>query len=299
MNREPLIVAVIPAYNEEATMAKVVLQAQRYVDRVIVCDDGSADMTGEIARALGAIVLKHKMNLGKGVALRTLFAKAREIDADIIVTLDADGQHDAGEIPLLVKAMRTCHADIVVGSRFIGGNNNNNIPRSRILGNRFLSMLTDGRVADTQSGFRVYNKAAIDSLVPMETGMGVDSELLIKAREMGLRVVEVPIKVTYDVPRSSKHNAVHQAEQVILSIAKYCLTRRPLFFFGLPGLTMLFVAFGLWIGLFQILNQMGQIVADIALDAIAATIIGFTLVITAILMSMLTNVTRGTSSKRR
>jgi glycosyltransferase involved in cell wall biosynthesis len=285
LNREPLIVAAIPAFNEEATLSKVVQQAQKYVGRVIVCDDGSVDTTSKIASALGATVLRHKTNLGKGVALHTLFTKAREMGADIIVTLDADGQHDPVEIPSLVKAMETCHADIVVGSRFIEGNNGNNqIPRYRILGNKVLSMITDRRITDTQSGFRVYNKAAINSLIPMEAGMGVDSELLIKARETGLRIVEVPIKVSYNVPKSSKHNALLQSGQVILSIAKYWFTRRSLFFLGFLGLNMLLVALGLWIGLFQMFAETGEIIANVSLVAILVAVIGFAQIIAAILV---------------
>ncbi|MEM2843728.1 MAG: glycosyltransferase family 2 protein, partial [Candidatus Bathyarchaeia archaeon] len=91
---KPFVIACIPAYNEEATIAKVIIQAQKYVDKVILCDDGSNDYTGLIAERLGAEVIKHERRLGKGAALRILFKKAEDLEAGIVVTLDADGQHD-------------------------------------------------------------------------------------------------------------------------------------------------------------------------------------------------------------
>lgn len=99
----PLIVVGIPAYNEEKTIAKVVVQAKRCADQVVVCDDGSTDMTGEIAEGLGAKVIRHSKNLGYGVAIQSLFGKARELGADVMVTLDGDGQHDPSDIPVLIE----------------------------------------------------------------------------------------------------------------------------------------------------------------------------------------------------
>ncbi|RDD53142.1 MAG: glycosyltransferase family 2 protein, partial [Candidatus Korarchaeota archaeon NZ13-K] len=91
--------ALIPAYNEEAKIAPVILKARRHVDLVIVCDDGSTDLTGEVARSLGAYVIRHERNMGYGAALLTLFKKALEMNVSIAVTLDADGQHDPDLIP--------------------------------------------------------------------------------------------------------------------------------------------------------------------------------------------------------
>jgi len=93
-NSRPFVIAAIPAYNEEKTIARVILKTQRFVDKVVVCDDGSGDLTTEIAERLGAIVVRHERNLGKGVAIKSLFGKALELDADVVVTLDADGQND-------------------------------------------------------------------------------------------------------------------------------------------------------------------------------------------------------------
>ena len=111
--------ACIPAFNEEKTIAKVVLLTQKHVDKVVVCDDGSTDMTGEIAERLGAEVIRHERRLGYGAAIQSLFRRARELGADVMVTLDADLQHNP-DIPVLVKPLWEGGADIVVGSRFLG-----------------------------------------------------------------------------------------------------------------------------------------------------------------------------------
>ena len=97
---KPLVVVGIPAFNEEKTIAKGVLQVRKYVDWVVVCDDGSTDMTAEIAERLGADVVRHEKNLGYGVTLKSLFRRAQELGADLMVTLDGDGQHNPAEIPV-------------------------------------------------------------------------------------------------------------------------------------------------------------------------------------------------------
>jgi glycosyltransferase involved in cell wall biosynthesis len=283
LERKPLIVAAIPAYDEEETIAKVIVQARKHVDKIIVCDDGSTDLTGKIAEAMGAIVVTHKRNLGKGVALRTLFARAREMGADITVTVDADGQHDAKEIPRLIEAMNTSGVDIVVGSRFMKESDaDGNVPSYRAVGNRILSILTDWRVRDTQSGFRAYNRAAIRRLRPTARGMGVDSEILMKAKETGLRTIEIPINVSYDVAKPSKHNFLFQSTQVMLSIARYFSIRRPFVFYGLPGMSALLVGLAFWIWIFQVFLKTGQIIADFAVTALALTIIGLFLLLVSL-----------------
>jgi len=126
-DKGPLIIAAIPAYNEEKNIAKEVLQAWRYVDRVVVCDDGSAGMTAEIAEGLGADVVRHERNMGYGAAILSLFRRARELDADIMVTLDADGQHDPQGIPALLRPVLKDGVDVAVGRGFWIGNAELNI----------------------------------------------------------------------------------------------------------------------------------------------------------------------------
>ncbi len=175
--------------------------AQKYVNRVVVCDDGSTDMTADIAKKVGADVAKHEDNMGYGVALQTLFKKVRELDADAMVTLDGDGQHNPDEIPLLVEPVLEGKADVVIGSRFLGDSEKNDVPRHRRFGIKVITKLTDAAsnsaLSDAQSGFRAYGRKALQSLNLNENGMGVSVEVLMEAKKHGLRVVELPTGCTY------------------------------------------------------------------------------------------------------
>jgi len=117
----PRVVACIPAYDEENSIGPVILRARSYVDLVLVCDDGSSDLTGVIAAMMGASVITHERNMGYGAAIRSLFEEARRLGADVVVTLDADGQHDPSEIGSLLSRLDEGDVDIVIGSRFVDG----------------------------------------------------------------------------------------------------------------------------------------------------------------------------------
>jgi len=241
-----LIVAAIPAFNEEATIARVVIGSGRHVDKVLVCDDGSSDMTGEIAGRLGAEVVRHDRNLGYGAAIRSLFDFAKRLGADVVVTLDADGQHDPDEIPKLVEPILSGKADIVIGSRSLA---EGEMPRYRRIGRRALDQATVAaghvKVADTQSGFRAYSKNAVESLEVTEFGMGVGSEILMKAE--GLRLAEVPVGCKYKGVKGSAYNPITHALSVLGTIVTLVGERHPMTFLGLPGLVLLCVGLYGWI----------------------------------------------------
>jgi len=229
-------VVCISAFNEEKTIAKVVLGARHNSDVVIVCDDGSQDMTGEIAEQLGAILIRHERNMGKGEALRSLFGAAQKANADIMVTIDGDGQHDPKEIPRLADVVAKGNADIVIGSRFLG---DSAIPRHRGFGNKLLNAITTPEVTDTQSGLRAYSRTAIEKILPAEMGMGVDSEILVDAKRAGLKVLEVPASVSYGIGKTSTHNPLFHALDAIFTILKLTSIRHPMLFFGIPGFAIL------------------------------------------------------------
>jgi len=192
------IVACILAYNEENTIGAVIRGALRHVDMVIVCDDGSTDRTGQIAREAGALVIRHERNMGYGTALRTLFDRARAIDPDVMVILDGDGQHDPDDIPSLVKPVLSGEADIVMGSRFLG---KTKMPIYRGIGIRLISFVVRltayPGLRDAQSGFRAYSRRAVRLMRITELGMGASTEILLKAAYYGLRLKEVPVEVGY------------------------------------------------------------------------------------------------------
>src|SRR2546426_4204121 len=249
------VVVCIPAYNEEKTIAKILARAKKFADQVIVCDDGSNDSTGEVAEALGAAVIQHKTNQGKGEALRSLFRAAREAHADIMVTLDGDGQHDAGEIPKLVDVIKAGDTDVAIGSRFI--RESANVPRGRRFGNKLLNTITLSGISDTQSGFRAYGKRAIAILNPGERGMGVDSEILIDASRLGLRIKEVPVSVRYGIGKTSKRNAEYHILDVILSVIKLASLNHPLVFYGIPGGVLLIAGMYYVLRTFDLISQTG------------------------------------------
>jgi glycosyltransferase involved in cell wall biosynthesis len=283
-----LVVAAIPAFNEERTIAKLVLEAQKHVDVVLVCDDGSTDPTAEIAERMGADVIRHDRNLGYGAAIKTLFTMARELNADVLVTIDADGQHDPREIPRLIEPVLENKADIVLGSRFLSHKENNGeMPRYRGWGIKLISKLTgvasNHKFNDAQCGFRVYGCKALSGLSFVEKGMGVSVEVLMKAQQNGLTVVEVPTEVKYkDVERSSTQNALWHGASVLMSIFRLVVEEKPLMLLGLPGMIFLFggTAFGIW--MLQNYAATHQITTNIALAAIAFVLIGMFTIFTAI-----------------
>jgi glycosyltransferase involved in cell wall biosynthesis len=280
-----LIVAAIPAFNEERMIAKLVLEAQKHVDVVLVCDDGSTDSTADIAERMGADVMRHDRNLGYGAALKTLFTTARELGADVLVTLDGDGQHDPTEIPLLVEPVLENKADIVLGSRFL--DKKNGVPRYRRLGIRLISRLTGAAshhsFLDTQCGFRVYGHKALFGLDLVENGMGSSVEILMKARKQGLTVAEVSANCRYkELEKTSTHNALRHGTDVLMSIIRLVVEERPLLFLGLPGLLSLLAGTGFGVWMLQIYAVTHQITTNIALAAIAFVLIGMFTIFTAI-----------------
>ena len=109
----------IPAFNEEKNIASIIVKLKKFVDTIIVCDDGSTDSTADIAQNLGAIVISHPKNLGYGAGINSIFNKAKEIDSDILVTFDADGQHRIEDIKKVIEPIEKNNADLVIGSRFL------------------------------------------------------------------------------------------------------------------------------------------------------------------------------------
>lgn len=283
----PFVVAAIPAYDEEKTIATVILKAQRFVNKVVVCDDGSRDLTAEIAERLGADVIKHEKNLGYGAAIQSLFRRARELNADVLITLDADGQHDPDEIPALLKPILKENADIAVGSRFLGKERRlEDAPLYRRLGVKAITKLigfaVTGQMSDAQHGFRAYCRKALEGLRLSEDGMGVSVEILLKASEQGFKVVEVPVRCRYEGLETSTCGPLRQGVSVVMSIVRLVVEEKPLQFLGMPGVVSLLVGilFGVWMMQIYVLER--RIVTNIALASVAFVLIGLFAVFTAI-----------------
>ena len=283
----------IPAYNEEKNIAKIIVKLKKTVDQIIVCDDGSTDSTSEIAESLGATVVKHAKNSGYGMAIRSIFLKSREINADILVTLDADGQHKIEDINKIIKPVVDGEADISIGSRFL--KEDNNTPGYRKLGVKIITKVTNSslseKITDAQSGFRAYNNKVLQSLTPADSGMGISTEILIKASNLGLKIAEVPTEIQYDGDTSTQ-NPVSHGTEVLMSTLKYISIERPLRFYGIPsaiffviGLTFTFLSI-------QYYAEIGRLNTNITLVAAGTLLIAIILIVTAILLYSLVSVVR-------
>jgi len=192
-------IVTIPCLNTGGTVGKVLAGAKKYVNEIVVINDGSRDSTAERAEACGAKVVNHVVTQGYGGAIRSCFAAARAENADIVVILDGDGQHDPDDIPAVLAPVLQGEADVVIGSRFLGGNTN--MPGYRKFGIKVITFLFNfasrTKVSDAQSGFRAYSKKIFERYHLSEKGMGVSSETLEKARRNGAVIKKVPISCAY------------------------------------------------------------------------------------------------------
>jgi len=284
----------IPAFNEENNIVHIIEKLQKKADKIIVCDDGSTDKTGEIAKKMGAIVITHERNLGYGAAIRSLFLKARELKSDMLVTLDSDGQHRIEDLLPVTKPIIEKQADMVIGSRFLEGNQEN-IPKYRKVGIKIITKLANSSleesVTDSQSGFRAYSQNILCTITPLDQGMGVSNEILMKSSKNGFKIAEVPIVVSYDGDTSTQNPISHGAS-VILSTLKFISVEHPLKFYGIPGL--IFLAIGLIFTMITIqgFTETRQILLSTAVIGVGTIIFGTVLLMTSIILFSIVNVIR-------
>ena len=283
----------IPAFNEEKNIGKVIISLKKIVNNIIVCDDGSTDLTKEIAEGLGAKVISHKKNMGYGEAIKSIFNEAKKNETDILVTFDADGQHRSEDIKSLTKPIIDQQAEIVIGSRFL--KNETNMPNYRKVGVKVLTKVTNMSIkenlTDSQSGLRAYHKKVLQNINLTDSGMGISTEILIKGHQNKLKIVEVPIKILYGKDTST-HNPVSHGTSVLLSTIKYTSIQHPLIFYGIPGIIFLLVGLSFLLWTLQIYAEETRVVTNIALVGIGALILGAILMISAILLYSLVSIVR-------
>ena len=288
------IIVGIPAFNEEKNIAVLIIQLKKIADKIIVCNDGSTDLTSEIAEELGATVINHKKNLGYGAAIRSIFLKSKDLDVDILVTFDADGQHRIEDINKVINPIINGESDLVIGSRFLD-ESAKEVPRYRKAGIKLITKITNATIkkqlTDSQSGFRAYSKKVLNELNPSELGMGISTEILIKASAKNFRISEVPIKIVYDGDTST-HNPISHGSSVLLSTIKFTSIEHPLKFYGIPS--MIFFAIGL---LFTSLSieyyaDIGRLNTNLTLIGAGSILIAVVLLLTGILLYSLVSVVR-------
>lgn len=277
-------VVVIPAYNEERFIGSVILKTRQLVDHVIVVDDGSADATAELAEAAGAIVVRHEVNQGKGVALNTGFNKAREYNPSVVITLDGDWQHLPEELFQVAAPILSGEADIVVGSRYL--ERSSDVPVQRIIGHWGFTSVTNiasgVSLTDSQSGYRAFSPRALDSLSFNSSSFSVESEMQFLAKDHDLRVLEVPITIRYlDKP---KRNVVRHGFVVLNGLLRLIAQHRPLLFFTVPGVFALLFGVGLGLWVVYSYNLYESLAVGTALIAVLASILGTFAIFTGIML---------------
>ena len=288
----------IPAYNEEKNIARIIVQLKKIADQIIVCNDGSVDSTSIIAESLGVTVIKHPKNLGYGSAIRSIFLKAREINAECLVTIDADGQHKIEDINKVIKPITDGQADISIGSRFL--DKNDNAPKYRKLGINVITKVTNSslsqKITDAQSGFRAYNNKVLQTLTPSDSGMGISTEILIKSSNLGFKIAEVPTEIQYEGDTSSQ-NPISHGTGVLLSTLKYISIERPLRFYGIPSLIFFVIGLTFTFLSIQYYAEIGRLNTNLSIVAAGTLLIGIILIVTAILLYSLVSVVREGKTK--
>jgi glycosyltransferase involved in cell wall biosynthesis len=295
---KPKIIAGIPAFNESSYITAIVGDVKKYVDEVVVIDDGSTDDTAAKARQAGAVIVQHPFNMGYGASIQEIFAEARKRDPDVLVILDADSQHDPREIPLLIKPVLAGY-DFVVGSRYKQAGK---IPLYRRMGQRFIlssvKVLTPHQLTDSECGFRAFSRKAINALDLKENGMAVSAETVAEAARKNLKTTEVPVTVIYHKDGSTLNPFSHGLS-VLTRILVMISERRPLFFFGLAGLILF--AFGLGAGVFalNLYTRFTEVSVGWTLIAVFFIIIGIFCIFTGLILHTMASIIRSALSGGR
>ena len=288
------IIIGIPAFNEEANIGDLIGKLKEQSYEIIVCDDGSTDETYNISKDQGAIVVKHKKNLGYGAAIRSIFIKAKEMDCDVLVTFDGDGQHNIKDIEKVIEPITNNNSDLVIGSRFLDSSEKE-VPQYRKVGIKIITSLTNAtmkeKLTDSQSGFRAYAKHVLNELNPSEEGMGISTEILIKASTKKFRISEVPIKILYE-GNTSTHNPIRHGSSVIISTIKYTSIQRPLTFYGIPAVIFLIIGSTFSYLAVQYYVEIGRLNTNLTVVGASSFLIGIVLMMTAILLFSLVTVVK-------
>jgi glycosyltransferase involved in cell wall biosynthesis len=298
-----MIVAIIPAYNEEDTIGTVVLRTKPYVDKVIVVDDGSKDKTAETAQLAGAEVVQHITNGGKGAALKTGFEYAEKLHVDVVVCLDADAQHNPDDIPKIIAPILSGEAEMVIASRYENKDGVKDIPIYRRFGlwvlNKATNFGSECNVMDTQCGFRAYSGEVLGKFGFKKKGFSVESEMLEDAIENNIKIKEVPFVPKYDVLNSSTEKPVKHGLGVLNSILKIIKDRHPLLFFGASGLILLILGLTFGILSFEYYFSNGFIPFGPSIAAAVFILMGAFCIFAGLILSSISGMIQGLTKLNR
>lgn len=280
------VLAGIPAYNEARYVGSIVLQARQYVDEVIVVDDGSTDNTVKVAELAGAAVIRHDGNKGYGAAIQSILSEAKKRNADVLVVLDADAQHDPNEIPTLIRPILDGF-DLVIGSREA---QKDKTPRYRRIGKevifRSTRLASNTDITDSECGFRAFSRRAMSELDLTANGMAVSSETIVRAAEKNLKITEVPISNIYTRDGSTLHPVRHGID-VLSRIIVMISERRPLFVFGVVGGILLVIGLVFGFRVINVASATGQLAIGSAVLTALFIITGILSIFTGIILNAL------------
>ena len=296
-NKMQKVVVVIPAFNESNNIIQIIKDTKKYASEVIVVDDGSTDNTLQKALSTDAKVLRNRRNCGKGVALKKGLIESINYDPDIIVTIDADGQHDPHDIPNLLEPIQNGSADMVIGSRYIT-KKINEVPLVRRVGLSIINMLNHSlentTVKDTQSGFRAYSKSVIKVITNSDSrGYGAENEQLAEAETHGFSIVEVPVNIKYGgLENTSKKHPFFHGTHLVSIILKIAIEKRPLLFFGLGGVILIIISLLPMIKMLIIFNETRYFSIPLFLISMGLIFIGILLIMISFILYALNRIKR-------
>ena len=235
MESEKKVLVIIPAFNEEGSVGKVVEEVKTHLPQIdaLVVNDGSTDLTSEIAKAKGAIVLDLPFNLGIGGAMQAGYKYAYEKDYDIAIQVDGDGQHDPREIPKLLRALEEAKVDVVMGSRFIGDSDYKASMMRRVgilVLSKAVSMIVGEKLTDPTSGFRAANRRAIQLFSVNYPQDYPEPEAMVLLHQCRLKMKEIPVKINQRYSGESsitKLRSIYYMVKVLLAIFVDCFKKRP------------------------------------------------------------------------
>ena len=231
--------------------------------------------------------------MGYGAGIKSIFLKAKEMKSEMIVIVDADGQHDVRDITKIATPIQENKAEIVIGSRFL--EKAENIPEYRKFGIKLITKVTNlslnQSLTDSQSGFRAYSRKVLEKLVLSDKGMGISTEILIKSNNFNFRIGEVPIKVSYE-GETSTENPVSHGTSVLFSTIKYTSIEHPIKFYGIPAIILLLSGSVFTYFAIQYYVEFGRLNTNVTLIGAGLFFIGIVLLITAILLYSLVSVVR-------
>ena len=293
------IVVMIPAYNEEEGIEATIKKIPRKIEgadcvEVIVVDDGSTDRTVEIAKESGADeIILHPINKGLGTSFRDGLKASLEKGADILVTIDADGQFNPDDIPKLIEPILNSEADFVTTSRFLDKKLEPDMPKIKKFGNKLftkiINILTNGEFTDTQCGFRAYSKKAALKL-NLSGNFTYTQEVFIDLVEKGLHVKEIPLKVKYGDIRDSRvvKNPISYGIRALMIIIKTIRDYEPLKFFGIPGVFVFITGFlgGSFMLIRYILTGRTTPFSSLIMFSELLMILGFLIIVLALIADM-------------